>query len=813
MADQNPLDEAKLAETLSRIEARLTLIEAQLGFRRSSAQGPPPFEPPPRPAKPRFDADPQQPQHAPNATELRGPADAIPTQAKAKTGEEWEYQIGARVLPISAAIAILAAIGYLVSIGLSRAWITPAMLFGAVCAGCLVFIVAGLIKQNEREQFGQVLAGIGSCGLYLNFVAGHVFQKLYAGEVLVALFIALSLLNLGYAWWRASPAFLGIGLIGGYSSAFMPLSEENAVMSAALNLAILVPVVAVSIRHKWPGGTIWGYCVSTLGLFAASLVSVEDARPMVGVAFIVTAFVAAGGYLVRSEDGLDSKSYFAFGALIVNSLATVGTMAWPFGGLAVLVLALAGALGSRLLQLAERRNTVLTSGATLALIVAPLDIPLPWRIWALTAIAAASGLASLMRPGEAKFAVRIGTVAWVLAGLSYSHALDTALPGRPFWADWRGESLTLAGMVLAGALLCWGMTRCHDKPEAGAMVWNIVLGAQTIRISENVFQHGLGTFAWVGVVVGGFVFAVVLSAQARRLHWAAAAVLSWLALVFGLAFLASAEPKAAMGGELALLLVGLLATGIVWSSGRRGLPTHQQLQFLLGANLCGLLVARMAFLILQNALEHDVRVCVALCMTGFLAWALSRLLQVNTLAWVAAIFLVESMAFYALGLARAGTGLPLGDGDVGLLVALLVLTALCGSTLYRRDPNAVAWTGSFFTWFLMSRLGVLVLPNIGLSQGAAITSAWTLTALGLFALGMIEEVQQLRFAAFTVLALTTCKVVLVDLVNVDQLIKVVILLFLGLVMLASGYWYIRRQARLEARKDDDSAGVEPETAA
>lgn len=814
MADENPLDEAKLAETLSRIETRLTLIEAQLGYRRSSAQGPPPLEPPPRLVQPGIAATqtPRPPQPARNPTEPHWPPGADPTQAKAKTNEEWEYQIGARVLPISAAIAILAAIGYLVSLGLSRAWITPAMLFGAVCAGCLVFIVAGLIKQNEREQFGQVLAGIGSCGLYLNFVAGHVFQKLYVGEVLVALFIALSLLNLGYAWWRASPAFLGIGLIGGFSSAFMPLSKENAVMSAALNLAILVPVVAVSIRHKWPGGTIWAYCVSTGGLFAAIMVAVPEARLVVGIAFLVTAVLGAGGYLVRTEDGADPKNYFAFGALIVNSLATVATLAWPAGGLAVLALALVVAGGSRLLQQEERRIAALASGVTLALIVAPFDIPLPERIWAFTAIAAASALWSLMRPDEARFAVRIGTVAWVLAGLTYSYMLDSALPGRPLWADWRGESLTLAGMVLAGALLCWGMTRCTDKPEAGAMVWNLVLGVQTIRISENVFQHGLGTFAWVGIVVGGFVFAVVLAAQARRLHWAAAAVLSWLALVFGLVFLAAAQPKVAMGGELVLLLVGLLVTGVVWSSSKRGIPTHEQVQLLLGANLSGLLVARMAYLLLQSAFDQDVRVCVALCMTGFLALALSRFLRVTMLAWVAAIFLVETLAYYVSRLAEAGNGLPLGYGEVGLLGAMLVLTAVCGSTLYRTDPNAVAWTGSLFAWFLMSRLGFLVLPNIGLSQGAAITSAWTLTALVLFAVGMVKEVQQLRFAAFTLLALTTCKVIVVDLVNVDQVIKVVILMFLGLVMLASGYWYIRRQARLEARTKDGSEGVEPESA-
>jgi hypothetical protein len=446
---------------------------------------------------------------------------------------------------------------------------------------------------------------------------------------------------------------------------------------------------------------------------------------------------------------------------------------------------------------------------TLALIVAPFDIPLPERIWAFTAIAAASALCSLMRPGEARFAVRLGTIAWVLAGLVYVNMLDTAAPELRFWVDWRWESLTLAGMVLAGALLCWGMTRSSDQPEAGAMVWNVVLGVQTIRICEHVFQHGFGTIAWVGVVVGALVAAAVFAAQARQLHWAAAAVLSWLALVSGLALLAFAQPKVAMGGELTLLLVALIATGVVWSSSKRGVPTHEQVQFLLGANLCGLLVARMAYLVLQGAFAQDVRVCVALCSTGFLALALSRLLQVTMLPWVAAIFLVEAMATYAWRLVEEGNGVPLGNGEVGLLGAMLLLTALCGSTLFRRDPNAVAWTGSLFAWFLMSRLGFLVLPSIGLSQGAAITSAWTLTALFLFALGMVKEVQQLRFAAFTVLALTTCKVVVVDLVYVDQAIKVVILMFLGLVMLASGYWYIRRQARLEARTQESSEDASP----
>ncbi len=61
----------------------------------------------------------------------------------------------------------------------------------------------------------------------MNFAAGHVYQRLYGGETLVALFVAYSLVNLSYSFFRSSQPFLGLGLTGGLIAAMMPLDKGN----------------------------------------------------------------------------------------------------------------------------------------------------------------------------------------------------------------------------------------------------------------------------------------------------------------------------------------------------------------------------------------------------------------------------------------------------------------------------------------------------------------------------------------------------------------------------------------------------------
>lgn len=179
--------------------------------------------------------------------------------AAVANASEIEYNIGAKLLPRVGAVALVAGISYAASIALNRGLITPAMIFGFLCVVCVAFMGFGFWKRSEKEQFGDLVTAVGSAGLFVNFAAGHSYQHLYEGKTLLMLFLAHSVLNLGYSLWRGSKAFWALGSFGGFIAACMPLDQHNAHACLILTLLVVAAGAAVVARHKWQGGavTLW----------------------------------------------------------------------------------------------------------------------------------------------------------------------------------------------------------------------------------------------------------------------------------------------------------------------------------------------------------------------------------------------------------------------------------------------------------------------------------------------------------------------------------------------------------------------------
>lgn len=127
-----------------------------------------------------------------------------------KEAQDTEYMIGAKLLPKLGAGLVLLGVLFFVAWGYSSGWITPLMVFSGEILFCLGFIGVGQWKRNEREQFGQILTGIGSCGLYLSVAGGHLVQDLFSGNAMVITFMAFSFANLAYGLASKSKAFLAI---------------------------------------------------------------------------------------------------------------------------------------------------------------------------------------------------------------------------------------------------------------------------------------------------------------------------------------------------------------------------------------------------------------------------------------------------------------------------------------------------------------------------------------------------------------------------------------------------------------------------
>ncbi len=234
------------------------VIESGPSYARQAAPPPPPPQvqtPAPQASPPSFQY--QQPKPQP-------PRESKPQGPKLDT----EYLIGAKILPKVGAGLVVLGLTFLVVLAYSRGWITPEMMFGLELLLCGAFVVTGIAKRDMKEEYGQILTGIGSCGFYLVFLGGSQYYKLYPGEVLVGIFLVLSLANLGFSLWRSSRAFLTIGLIGGLvTAAVLPnLRADHSGLNAWLHFLILIPAALIVARNRWAPMAVVLWAAATLAL-------------------------------------------------------------------------------------------------------------------------------------------------------------------------------------------------------------------------------------------------------------------------------------------------------------------------------------------------------------------------------------------------------------------------------------------------------------------------------------------------------------------------------------------------------------------
>jgi uncharacterized membrane protein len=89
-------------------------------------------------------------------------------------------------------------------------------------------------------------------------------------------------------------------------------------------------------------------------------------------------------------------------------------------------------------------------------------------------------------------------------------------------------------------------------------------------------------------------------------------------------------------------------------------------------------------------------------------------------------------------------------------------------------PERIAWLGS-----------------TDLVQNVALTLLWSLTALGLIVFGFVRKSRHVRFVAFGLFALTVGKIVVVDMANVETILRVISLMLFGIVLFVVSYLYHR----------------------
>jgi hypothetical protein len=701
-----------------------------------------------------------------------------------------EYFIGAKVLPRLAAAIITLGLVYLVSLGVQSGFITPAMLFGAVCTGCAGFIGVGLLKRDEREEFGQILTGIGSCGLYLNFAAGHIFQNLYGGETLVALFVLLSLANLGFSLWRASKVFLSIGLSGGLLAAVMPLQEGNVALNVGLHFLIVVPAALIAARNRWAEALVAIYVVATLAILPATFG--YGHWPLTVAALYGTALVCGAALAYRDLPlKWDPQGLTVPAGLFASALIAFGRQYSLDGTGHVLGFALAaGILGTALRKTQAGRN-MLFGAVAVALTIAPFGLPAHQVPSVLAILGLGCVLVSQWRYG--KPASALAAIETGLATLAYLGVVATGL-------EWQAEAslLLLIGASLVGST--YALARSWGNVEPFVLGTSMLLVPVFVRLVQVVLGSPIfGTDVVLGVTIGSVVYALALVGLTAVSRWQSAAVLLWvvllsgLLLLSGLVFGAPSLPTLLEGLILSTFVVTTVGAALV-SGWRADWGSREALLGVAGL-VVGTLWVRLGFLLLTlPVVRLNGDLAVSLACSGFAmsaAWLGSRR-QSPALSGVAAVFAFPAVVM-TLGLYSRS---PLAVAVVVTVAALAGVVAATQAVLRTvRQPEFAYYLGVTGGWALLTRLGTLMLAGqgLGLAPNAAVTASWIVAAAAALVLGFIKDVIHMRIAGLGILAVTVGKVMMVDLADTSQAVKVAVLMGLGLTMLAGGYLYIRRR--------------------
>jgi uncharacterized membrane protein len=450
-----------LEKRVAELESKSASLETRLSRLEPGAIAAPPIQAAPF-------ANPYVPKWA-----VDGSTPPIPIQEVAKPTEESEYQFGAQWLPRIGATLVVLGIAYLIGLGVTKGWITPTMLFVGAIALCLAFVLGGFFLREEREDFGQVLMGIGSCGMFATLAGGHVYQNLYAGETLVGAFLLWSLANLAYAFARSSRAFLAIGVVGGFIAALMPISKQGFELSLILNGLILVSASAIAAKNKFPGAALAVWFTSTAAMLPAAF---EDSLPweMRTGAIYLSAMVSLAAFAIArwEEKGTEVQ------AAIVTVLGIAALLAFEVrggvqGGCHVLAAAAASSILAFLFRRDEPvRNAFLWSAAALATLLAPWGLGSAQAAILVGSFALGAGVwAAISKRSE------LATLSMLQIAIASSAHLHSLFEGR--FSGPEQEAVSLGLLLSASIAMAAGIGR--EERDARLLV---ALGAGWAAISR-----------------------------------------------------------------------------------------------------------------------------------------------------------------------------------------------------------------------------------------------------------------------------------------------------------------------------------------
>jgi uncharacterized membrane protein len=524
-------NESDLRAKVARLEARVDALEGR--------------------TRPAFDLTPPPVIQLPSqAVRLVAIQSAVNEPTPQEIANDTERQFGAKVLPWLGALAIILGLGYLVNYAIERDLITPQMQMAGAAILSVAMVILGIFASKPEEEankqfFGNLLVGLGSCGLYMTAGGGYAGWKLISAETMVGAFVGLSMLNLLYGFWRSLPPFVGLGMVGGATAAEMLASRHDHNLAMGVLALIGIPALATHVARRQPNWVFPSWAAVLVVLASWTYPGPPAYALYFTAGWLIVGLAAYFGGLVRSGE----KFQEAFPVLMTTAATLLffafadrpwhaGVMSAAFG-----VLYLLG--GSRLSSHVSVRRCALALGAALISLAAPWGVEPSYQIL----VFAGLGLALLALSGYLATELAIfGAIDLVLGFAFYMGiALGSDKKYLPFAEEWLAPILmTVAGTAMAltyrfgygkdreafreaapvvgvgGSLLIWGLVSRFIDLKIDAHL----LGGEWMTISWGIFAVAalaigvaakLSEFRWVGIGVLLFTLARLILVELASL--------------------------------------------------------------------------------------------------------------------------------------------------------------------------------------------------------------------------------------------------------------------------------------------------------
>ncbi|HXV95628.1 MAG TPA: DUF2339 domain-containing protein [Gaiellaceae bacterium] len=710
---------------------------------------------------------------------------------------------------------------------------------GALAAAAGIAAVATVVAFRWKEELVAALGLIGALLVPLMTLVEDGELTLVGTSFAALVFTATAAVALRQRWI----ALLVAGLVGSFPQiAGLVLQSEPTdwavVWLAALFWALYVAVATVeqlTSRAERLDPLAVGVLLASAALAAGSSAQLfaGDAagwsREGLALLVVSAAYLGLGAAFLRRARDLSTLFWavgLTVGAVAAAELLSAGWLAVAWAGEAAVLAWVAEATRERRFRLASAGYLLLALAFTLGHEAPPEQLfeasahPAA-GVPSVVAVAIASLLVawfSRRAPDEADDAVVVALhrarVAFVwLGGVLIAYAASLGILELSLWR-YRFEhgqvAVTGFWALLAAALVeTGGRLRRLDLSVAGlGLIAYTAL--KTVGYDHDRLDADLWPAAFLLAGAGALLCGVEYQRlgrdrwQALRAESAGAVVASALLGIFALVELADGDWNGigGLGGMLVLLAFpyALLAAAVFRTRGLRDLAT------LLWALAFAILAAALFLLLAGGWLV------LALTMGAALLAGLSLLAREPRLQIASAAYLATALA-YTLVVETPPKDFFVASAHPGEGAQSLVLVALAALVLglctALPEARTVAFAGAGVLLLYALSLGILELAELvsgaSVSQDfqrghTAVSAAWGAIGLGLLTLGLLRRSRGLRLAGFALYGVSIAKLFLYDLTYSSPLGRPLSFLAVGILLLASGFFYQRLSERLAERE-------------